>query len=101
SGAQGAATASGDQGAATASGDRGAATASGTNNVAIAAGYEGKARANATGAIVLVCRKDPWDGGAILAIAAAKVGDAIGGVTIKPDTWYRLTSDGVAVEVEG
>jgi len=37
--------------------------------------------------------------GDILHIVASKVGDAIGGVTIKPDTWYRLTKDGAVEEV--
>ncbi len=101
SGDQSAATASGTHGAATASGERGAATASGYRGIACALGHAGKAKASASGAIVLVARKPPWVGGEILHIVAAKVGDAIGGVTIKPDTFYRLTDDGRVKEVEG
>jgi len=101
SGTQGAATASGYQGAATASGTRGAATASGDGGIACALGYAGKAKAAASGAIVLVARKPPWEGGEILRIVAAKVGEDIGNVTIKPNTFYRLTDDGRVEEEEG
>lgn len=95
----GGAVATKDGEGATASGTRGAATASGYHSVACALGYEGNAKACASGAIVLVARKAPWDGGDILHILAAKVGDTIGGVTIKPDTWYRLAEDGAVEEV--
>ncbi|MFG1331220.1 hypothetical protein V5F41_08185, partial [Xanthobacter autotrophicus] len=72
--------------------------ASGDQGVACALGFDSKARASATGAIVLVARKEPWNGGDILHIVAAKVGDDISGTTIKPDTWYRITDTGEVVE---
>ena len=92
SGDQGAATASGYQGTATASGYQGAATASGKHSVAIATAG-GKARADESGAIVLVSRND---GGEIIHIRAAKVGGIEG---IRPNVWYSLDNNGEFVEV--
>ena len=88
-----AATASGYQGAATASGDQGAATASGKHTVAIAT-VLGRARADETGAIVLVRRGDE---GEIVHIRAAKVGGPEG---IKPNIWYRLDENGEFSETD-
>ena len=110
SGTRGAATASGTRGAATASGDQGAATASGYQGTATASGYQGaatasgkhsvaiataggKARADESGAIVLVSRND---GGEIIHIRAAKVGGIEG---IRPNVWYSLDNNGEFVEV--
>ena len=60
--------------------------------VAIATGLESKARAPAGSALCLVHRKAD---GTIVAIRAAKVGDA----GIQPDTWYRLSATGDFEEV--
>ena len=70
-----------------------AATVEGKHSVAIASGIEGRAKASATGAIVLVYR-DPDDEWAIKHIFAAKVGER----GIKADTWYALNADGEPVE---
>lgn len=74
-------------------GDRSAATVEGKHSVAIASGIGGRAKASATGAIVLVYR-DPDDEWAIKHIFAAKVGER----GIKADTWYALNADGEPVE---
>ncbi|WP_237713061.1 hypothetical protein [Serratia sp. M24T3] len=50
-------------------------------------GESGKAKASASGAIVLCYRNDD---GEIIHIRASKVGDN----GIKPDTWYSLSEDG-------
>jgi hypothetical protein len=60
--------------------------------VAIATGLASKARAPAGSALCLVHRNDD---GTIVAIRAAKVGDA----GIQPDTWYRLSATGDFEEV--
>ena len=60
--------------------------------VAIATGYQSKARAPAGSALCLVHRDSE---GTIVAIRAAKVGDA----GIQPDTWYRLSATGELEEV--
>lgn len=83
----------GYQSAATNTGDQSAATVEGKHSVAIASGIEGRAKASATGAIVLVYR-DPDDEWAIKHIFAAKVGER----GIKADTWYALNADGEPVE---
>ena len=92
-GDQSAATNTGNQSAATNTGDQSAATVEGKHSVAIASGIEGRAKASATGAIVLVYR-DPDDEWAIKHIFAAKVGER----GIKADTWYALNADGEPVE---
>ena len=88
-----AATNTGYQSAATNTGYQSAATVEGKHSVAIASGIEGRAKASATGAIVLVYR-DPDDEWAIKHIFAAKVGER----GIKADTWYALNADGEPVE---
>ena len=88
-----AATNTGYQSAATNTGNQSAATVEGKHSVAIASGIEGRAKASATGAIVLVYR-DPDDEWAIKHIFAAKVGER----GIKADTWYALNADGEPVE---
>ena len=87
-----AATNTGDQSAATNTGYQSAAEVSGKHALAIACGAQSKARASATGAIVLVNRADD---GTIRHIRAAKVGDGI-----KDDIWYSLDKHGEFVEVE-
>ena len=91
-----AATNTGYQSAATNTGDRSAATVEGKHSVAVAIGIEGRAKASATGAIVLVYR-DPENDWAIKHIFAARVGEH----GIKADTFYTLNADGLPVEVEG
>ena len=88
-----AATNTGYQSAATNTGYQSAATVEGKHSVAIASGIEGRAKASATGAIVLVYR-DPDDERATKHIFAAKVGER----GIKADTWYALNADGEPVE---
>ena len=67
------------------------AATTGEGAVAAALGDSSKAKAGATGAIVLVHRDI---GGKILAIRASKVGEN----GIKPDTWYSLNAAGEFVE---
>jgi hypothetical protein len=68
---------------------------SGKHSVAISTGIESRARADETGAIVLVYR-DPDNEWAIKHIFAAKVGES----GIKADTWYSLNADGEPFECE-
>jgi len=59
--------------------------------VAIATGYQSKARSPIGSAIVCVYRNKE---GHILHIKAAKVGETINGITIKPDVFYTLNESG-------
>jgi hypothetical protein len=86
-----AATNTGDQSAATNTGDQSAASVEGAHSVAVATGAEGRAKACAGSAIVLINRDDE---GAIRHIRCA-----IAGQEIKPDTWYALDANGQFVEV--
>ena len=102
-----ASSATGDNSASSATGDRSASLCTGAfsaseiraagdgralHAVAIATGYQSKARAPAGSALCLVHRDSE---GTIVAIRAAKVGDA----GIQPDTWYRLSATGELEEV--
>ena len=102
-----ASSATGDRSASSATGDRSASLCTGAfsaseiraagdgralHAVAIATGYQSKARAPAGSALCLVHRDSE---GTIVAIRAAKVGDA----GIQPDTWYRLSATGELEEV--
>ena len=92
-GEYGAASATGNRGAASATGYQGAASATGKHAVACGLGWCSKARADETGAIVLVFRNMEDE---IIQIRASKVGEN----GIKPNTWYQLDVDGEFVEVE-
>ena len=76
---------------ATNTGYRSAASVEGAHSVAVATGAEGRAKACAGSAIVLINRDDE---GAIRHIRCA-----IAGQEIKPDTWYALDANGQFVEV--
>ena len=106
-GCSSASSATGDNSASSATGDRSASLCTGAfsaseiraagdgralHAVAIATGYQSKARAPAGSALCLVHRDSE---GTIVAIRAAKVGDA----GIQPDTWYRLSATGELEEV--
>ena len=90
-GNQSAATNTGDYSAATNTGNQSAASVEGAHSVAVATGAEGRAKACAGSAIVLINRDDE---GAIRHIRCA-----IAGQEIKPDTWYALDANGQFVEV--
>ena len=92
-GYHGAASATGYHGAASATGNRGAASATGNHAVACGLGWSNKAKASASGAIVLTHRNY---GDEIVHIRASKVGEN----GIKPDTWYQLDENGEFVELE-
>ncbi|MDH0006599.1 hypothetical protein N7579_04920 [Acinetobacter ursingii] len=92
-GYQGAASATGNRGAASATGEYGAASATGNHAVACGLGWSNKAKASASGAIVLTHRNY---GDEIVHIRASKVGEN----GIKPDTWYQLDENGEFVELE-
>lgn len=82
---------------ASAAGDGGHASAAGKYGVAASLGG-GQATAADTGAIVLTAwdwRDGDW---ALLAVFAGMVGQTYGDITIKPDTAYRLLTDGTVVE---
>ena len=87
----GAASATGYQGAASATGELGAASATGEHSVAASFGEDGKARASAGCAIVLVSRTPT---GRIRHIFASKVGEN----GIEADKFYTLNAKGVPVE---
>ena len=87
-----AATNTGDSSAATNTGYSSAAQVYGVGSVAIVTGYASKARAVIGSAIVLCHRNDA---GELTHIFASLVGQN----GIKPDTWYRLGSDGQPVEI--
>ena len=86
------AAATGDCGHAAATGDSGHAAATGEKAVAAAIGIDGRAKASASGAIMLA-EFEGYPSYAIKAVFASKVGEN----GIKPDTWYRLV-DGKPVE---
>jgi len=92
-GEYGAASATGEYGAASATGYQGAASATGNHAVACGLGWSNKAKASASGAIVLTHRNY---GDEIVHIRASKVGEN----GIKPDTWYQLDENGEFVELE-
>ncbi|WP_151833943.1 DUF7666 domain-containing protein [Acinetobacter ursingii] len=92
-GEHGAASATGNRGAASATGYQGAASATGNHAVACGLGWSNKAKASASGAIVLTHRNY---GDEIVHIRASKVGEN----GIKPDTWYQLDENGEFVELE-
>ena len=81
------AAATGDRGHAAATGYSGHAAATGKHSIAASLGYAGKAKAGASGAIVLAT----WnDDGELVAVRAAMVGQD----GIEPDVWYSLGLDG-------
>ena len=94
-GRYGASSATGFQGASSATGDYGASSATGFQGVAAALGIEGKAM-GAAGCWIICAEwavvKGEWNR---VDVKCAKVD----GVTIKPDTWYKL-KNGEFVEVE-
>ena len=94
-GFQGASSATGRYGASSAAGDYGASSATGFQGVAAALGIEGKAM-GAAGCWIICAEwavvKGEWNR---VDVKCAKVD----GVTIKPDTWYKL-KNGEFVEVE-
>jgi hypothetical protein len=81
----------GNYGAALNTGRYSSASAEGVGSVAIAAGRASKAKATEGSAICLVFRDENHS---IIHIRASKVGEN----GIRPDTWYRLNSDGDFVE---
>ena len=83
-----AATNTGDGSAATNTGDGSAATVEGKQSVAIATVYDGRAKACAGSAIVLVHRDFEWN---LTHIFASKVGEN----GIQPDVFYRLDENGI------
>ena len=86
-GDMGHAAATGDMGHAAATGYRGHAATTGKHSIAASLGYAGKAKAGASGAIVLAT----WnDDGELVAVRAAMVGQD----GIEPDVWYSLGLDG-------
>jgi len=92
-GEYGAASATGNRSAASATGYQGAASATGNHAVACGLGWSNKAKASASGAIVLTHRNY---GDEIVHIRASKVGEN----GIKPGTWYQLDENGEFVELE-
>jgi len=87
-----AATNTGDRSAAMSIGCRSDAEVTGSDSVAISLGIQGRARANAGGAIVL-CYRD--DSGNLIHIRASKVGEN----GIKEGVWYTLDANGQFIEV--
>ena len=93
-GDQGVASATGDRGMASATGDRGVASATGEFAIAHADGYGSKAR-GALGCGLTLAERDA--SGTLVGIVAVIVGREHDGVTIEPDTYYRLRDGKIEV----
>ena len=93
SGYRGHASAAGDYGHASAAGDYGHASVKGQNAIACALGFEGTAKAEAGGAIMLAYYENC--GETLVHVFASKVGEN----GIEPGKTYRLGPDGKPVEV--
>ena len=91
-GDSGAASATGDSGAALVNGDYSAAEVSGKESVAIATGLACIAK-GALGCWLVLTERGKWNGETypIIEVRAVKVD----GVTVKPDTFYKLSCGGV------
>jgi len=95
-GDQSAASNTGYRSAASNTGNRSAASNTGDSSVAIATGIESKAMASAGSAIVLCSY---CDDGSLKHIKSAITGKKYYWGSVKPDTWYTLTSEGKFKEV--
>jgi hypothetical protein len=83
---------------ASATGDSGHASATGKNAIAASLGIESRAKASAGNWLVLAAYADHTDNYRLLLVKTAKCGN--GENELKPDIWYRLSSDGEFVECE-
>jgi hypothetical protein len=97
-GNSGHASATGDRGHASATGNSGHASATGKNAIAASLGIESRAKASAGNWLVLAAYADHTDNYRLLLVKTAKCGN--GENELKPDIWYRLSSDGEFVECE-